>query len=86
MGVEEQLFKLYTQCCYIQSENILSEWIYYAVSRYIRTGRSGIDFERRFCELSENKMKKMIKYCLLRGLSDAEIIDSVKSFIGQRRR
>ena len=83
--VNDQLFNFSMICQENAYNNKFSNWIFYAVSRYISTGRSTRDFDKKFCGLTKTKLKNMMEYALKGDLSDDEIMKSVKSYLRKQK-
>ena len=73
--------RLQKQCNAYKNVDRLADWVLFAVSRYINTGRATRQFELQFVRLKESDLLEMIKYCLNRDKSDDGIIKSVKRFV-----
>ena len=54
--------------------NRFAVWVYYAISRYICSGRASADFCRRFLSYPEENFDKLIDYALRCGGSDNDIL------------
>lgn len=83
MSIEEKLWKLQQYCDRCKMTDPLADWVFYAVNRYIRTGRATRDFERAFCNYPEDKWPEMIKYCLNGNRSDNGIMEAMKRMLHQ---
>jgi len=83
--IDDQIFNLYMVCKEYNETNKFSLYTYYAVSRYIKTGRSTRDFDHKFCELTRRKLKNMMEFSLKAGLSDDEILDRVKTYLRKQK-
>ena len=83
MNTENQLFNLSMICQRNLENNKFSNYVYFAVSRHIRTGRATRDFEKRFNRLQPDQLENLMNYSLGAGLSDDEIIKRVKNFLSK---
>ena len=84
--IEEQLWNLQRQCNVYKSTDCLADWVLFAVSRYINTGRATRQFELRFVAMSNDDLMEAIKYCLNYDKSDDSIIKSFNKFMYQIER
>lgn len=82
IDMEEQLYNLQMVCNRYKETDILADWVLFAIARYINTGRSTRQFERAFCDLNNEDLIGLVKYCLNRGKSDIEILSSAKKYMG----
>ena len=81
--LENKLFELSIACQ--QNNDKYAKWVMYAIERYITTGRSSRDFEKKFCNLKFEDMQRLINYCLGdRDLSDDSIIKNAKKFLEKK--
>lgn len=78
---ENQLWELERICIICNEEISCSNWVLYAISRHIYTGRATKEYEDKFSALTKSQLIKMVKYCLDRGKSDDEIIANTKKFM-----
>ena len=67
-------------------DNPFAIWVYDAVADYIYRGKAAPSFEKSFVNYDSNSFSKLIDKCLSKGLSDDEIIKSVKSIITSKDR
>lgn len=79
--LDTQLWELQRQCNLYKNTDCLADWVLYAISRYIVSGKATRQFENDFCNLSQEQLLKSIKHCLNGNRSDAGIIKSMKSFM-----
>lgn len=84
--IEEQLWNLQRQCSIYKSTDCLADWVLFAVSRYINTGRATRQFELQFVTMSNDDLMKAIKYCLNYDKSDDGIIKGFNKFVRQIER
>ena len=83
MNTENQLFNLSMICQRNLENDKFSNYVYFAVSRHIRTGRATRDFEKRFNSLQPDQLENLMNYCLDAGLSDDEIMKRCKTFLSK---
>jgi len=57
-------------------------WVYYAVSRYVGTGRASLEWLRGFLVLSDERMMALCKRAGADPGSDDEILRVVNRFVG----
>lgn len=79
--IDNQLYELQKQCNRYRSTDCLAEWVLFAVTRYINTGRATRQFEKDFIKLLPEQLREMIVYCLNRDKSDEAIIKSCKAYM-----
>lgn len=82
--ISEQLYKLSLTCDNNISSNKLSNYVFFAVDRYIRSGRASVAFCKKFINLPDENMGEMIEYCLEKSTSDDGIMEAVKGFLNAK--
>ena len=70
-------------CSRYKETDSLADWVLFAVSRYINTGRATRQFEYDFVHYPVDKLETLIKICLNGDKSDDGIIKKVKRIIAQ---
>lgn len=80
MTTSVQLWELQKVCNVYKATDCLADWVLFAVTRYINTGRATRQYEKDFCSLSKNQLLEMVKYCLNHDKSDDGIIKNTKKF------
>ena len=81
--IDDQLWELQKACNRYKDIDPLADWVLFAVSRHISTGRATRQFEIDFVNFPINKMEMLIKKCLNGDKSDDGIIKTVKRIISQ---
>ena len=81
--IDNQLWELQKACNRYKEIDPLADWVLFAVSKYISTGRATRQFELDFVKFPIGKMETLIKKCLNGDKSDNGIIKTVKRIITQ---
>ncbi len=81
--IDDQLWELHKACNRYKVTDPLADWVLFAVSRYISTGRATRQFEYNFVHYPVDKLETLIKKCLNGDKSDNGIIKTVKKIITQ---
>jgi hypothetical protein len=79
LNIEKQLYQLQKACN--RSSDPLANWVLYAISRHINTGRSTKAFDDAFCKLSDKQLDSLIIKCLNGDKSDNGIMKTVNKII-----
>lgn len=64
MHFTDQLWELQKVCNSYKNIDYLADWVLFAITRQINTGRATRQFEKDFCSLSREQLLCMVKYCL----------------------
>ena len=81
--IDNQLWELQKVCNRYKTIDPLADWVLFAVSRHISTGRATRQFEHDFVNFPIDKMEMLIKKCLNGDKSDNGIIKTIKRIITQ---
>ena len=79
--IENKLYSLQMACNRLKSEAHLADWVLFAVTRHIRTGRASRAFERAFVEFPEDRFPEFIRKCLSGDNSDDGIIKKARHLL-----
>lgn len=75
--IDNKLFNLQKVCNRYRATDPLADWVLFAVSRYIDTGRATRSFLQMFVAYPDEKLLDLVKYCLNGDRSDDGIIRSM---------
>jgi len=81
--IDDQLLELQKACNKCKATEPLADWVLFAVSRYISTGRATRQFESDFVHYPIVGLETLIKKCLNGDKSDDGIINTVKLIISK---
>lgn len=76
--IDNQLWELQKACNRYRAIDCLADWVYFAVLRYIDTGRATTAFCRAFVDYPVEKLTDMIKAALNGDKSDDGVMKTVK--------
>ena len=79
--IDDKLWKLQMACNRYKEIDQLSDYVLFAVSRYISTGRATRQFELDFVNFPDSRMEDLIKKCLNGDRSDNGIVQTAKNII-----
>lgn len=79
--IDDKLWELQKACNRYKQTDCLADWVLFAVSRYIYTGRATRQFESDFVNFPNEKLEALIKKCLNGDKSNDGIIKTVKKII-----
>jgi len=79
LELDSKLFELQKACAVYKATDPLADWVLFAVTRYITTGRATRDFERMFLAYPDDLWTEMIKACLNGDRSDSGIMRTMKA-------
>lgn len=79
--IEEQLFELQKACNRYKHTDPKADWVLFAVSRYIYSGRANNDFLSDFIKTPAQSFIPIIKKCLNGDVSDIAIIKKFRNCI-----
>lgn len=81
--IDDKLWELQKMCNKYKETDCLADFVLFAVSRWIITGRATRQFEMDFINYPVEKFEGLIKRCLNGDRSDDGIIRTVKREIGK---
>lgn len=81
--IDDKLYELQKACIRYSCIDCLANFVLFAVSRYIMTGRSTRKFEYDFVSYPNDKLEELIKKCLNGDRSDDGIIKTMKKIISK---
>lgn len=81
--IDNQLWELQKACSRYKETDPLADWVLFAVTRYINTGRATKQFEMDFVHYPIDKLGILIKKCLAGDRSDDGIIKTFRRLISQ---
>lgn len=81
IDIDEQIYNLQKACN--RSNDPLANWVLFAISRYINTGRATTSFQNAFCALTDKQLDNLIVKCLNGDKSDDGIMKTVNKIIRQ---
>lgn len=79
--IDNKLWELQKVCNRYKETDCLADFVLFAVSRYISTGRATRKFEYDFVNYPNEKLLELVKTCLNGDGSDDGIIKTVKRII-----
>lgn len=79
--IDKQLWELQRATNRYKSIDPLADWVLYAISRYICSGKATRAFEKAFTEFNTDNFTDLIKKCLNGDKSDEAIIKACKKVI-----
>lgn len=79
--IDDKLWELQKVCNRYKETDCLAEFVLFAVSRHIATGRATRKFEYDFVNYPNEKLLELVKTCLNGDRSDNGIIKTVKRII-----
>lgn len=79
--IDDKLWELQKACNRYKQTDCLADWVLFAVSRYIYTGRATRQFESDFVNFPNESLEALIKKCLNGDKSNDGIIKTVKKII-----
>lgn len=79
--IEDQLWELQKACNRYKAVDPLADWVLFAVSRYISTGRATRKFEEDFVNYPTDKLEEVIRKCLNGDKSDDGILKTFKRVV-----
>ena len=79
--IDDKLWKLQKTCNKYKEVDPLSDYVLFAISRYIYTGRATRQFELNFVNFPDDRMEDLIIKCLNGDKSDNGIIQTAKKII-----
>lgn len=81
--IDDQLWELQKACNRYKETDPLAEWVLWAVTKHINTGRATRQFEMDFIRYPIDKLEMLIKKCLNGDRSDDGIIKTFRRIISQ---
>lgn len=79
--IDDKLWELQKACNRYKKTDCLADWVLFAISRYISTGRATAQFQHNFVAFQNDKLESLIKKCLNGDRSDLGIIKTVKKVL-----
>lgn len=79
--IDDKLYELQKACNRYKTTDCLADWVLFAITRYIFTGRATRNFEERFVKYPNGNLENLIKKCLNGDRSDSGIIKTAKRII-----
>lgn len=79
--IDDKLYELQKACNRYKKHDCLADWVLFAISRYIITGRATRQFESDFINYPNDKLKSLVKKCLNGDRSDDGIIKTAKRIL-----
>jgi hypothetical protein len=79
--LENKLFELQMVCNRYKAVDQLADWVLYAITSYIHTGRATVAFIRAFNNFPTDRFQDLIRKCLNGDRSDIGIIKTAKRMI-----
>ena len=79
--VDEKLFELQMACKRYSVTDPLADWVLFAISRYIDTGRATTAFLKAFLRFPNDRLQELIRKSLNGDRSDDGIMKTVKRVI-----
>lgn len=76
--IDDKLWKLQLACNKYKETDCLADWVLYAFTWYINTGRATRQFERGFVNFPDDKLEYLIQRCLNGDRTDSGIIATAK--------
>lgn len=87
-AIENALYKLMYVCELHKNQYKFNKsmYVYYAVNRYISTGRANTDFCKWFINLNEKQLEKIMKHCLQENKDQSHdgIIKNIKKLMERK--
>lgn len=86
-STDDALFRMSEMCRRMEQDGIrFASWAYYAIARYIETGRASLDFVRKFVNLSQPEMEYMVGRAMQgTDLSDDGMLKSMNRYLNSRK-
>lgn len=81
--IDDKLWELQKICNRYKETDCLADFVLYAISRHIATGRATRQFEYDFVNYPDDKLLRLVKICLNGDRSDEGIIKTVKRVISR---
>ena len=81
--IDDKLWELQKACNRYKETDCLADWVLFAISRHISTGRATRQFEYDFVNYPNDKLEILIKKCLNGDRSNDGIIKTVKKVLCQ---
>lgn len=81
--IDDKLWELQKACNRYKQTDCLADWVLFAISRHITTGRATRQFESDFVNYPNNKLESLIKKCLNGDRSNDGIMKTVKRIISK---
>ena len=75
--IDDKLYTLQRVCNRYLATDPLADWVLFAATRYINTGRATRAFIQMFINYPDDKLLDLVKYCLNGDRSDDGIIKSM---------
>lgn len=79
--LDDKLYELQRACNRYKETDPLADWVLFAISRHIMTGRATPAFEKAFMTYPGDKFEAMIRACLNGDKSDNGIMKTAKRMI-----
>lgn len=76
--IDNQLWELQKACNRYKETDPFADWVLWAITRYIRTGRASRQFEYDFTHYPIDSLETLIKKCLNSDKSDSGIIKTAR--------
>lgn len=82
--IDDKLWDLHEVCRENLYKNKFSNYVLFALSHYINTGRASVAFLKRFIALQKGDLLEMVNACLKGKATDDDIIKVAKKFVQKK--
>lgn len=80
-AIDDKLWELQLACHRYKETDSLADWVLYAFTWYIDTGRATRRFVESFVRFPDNKLEHLIRHCLNGDRSNVGIIATAKRIL-----